>query len=423
MSLPFRLVLAPMLAVALVGCGGSSESTPDPGATSTGPQGTSGTVSVAADETSTTGASAAATGSSDATDASETGPLATCLEQQDLVGQVVQTYQESQPLVGLVVSASTEGCEPWSQAWGTADLATDEALTPQHILRAGSVTKSYTAALMLRLEEAGILGLDDTIDLWGLDIPSADEITIRQLLNHTSGLADYQANPTFVEALTADPDRVWTPAELVAYTVELGPVGAPGGTHAYSNANYVIAALVSEDATGGTYRDALYTHVLEPAGLVHTYLEGEDTWDEPTAVGYLVQADGRPQDTTGGYHGSAVWSSGALVGTGDDVRRWMETLLATDFLSAPSQAQLVEWVPAGPVSYGLGIFAVESRNVTAYGHNGAVMGFQAAALYHPHSGATVSVLQNEITVDGTGALATDPTTLATQILEALAAVE
>jgi D-alanyl-D-alanine carboxypeptidase len=296
------------------------------------------------------------------------------------------------------------------------------ALTPDHVMRIGSLTKSYTAALILKLAEEGLLTLDDPLELWGLNVPDAALITVRMLLNHTSGLNDYQYNDEFLQANMDDPERVWQPQELVDYAVALPPVGVPGDKHAYSNANYILAALIAEQAAGQGYAEALRMHVLAPGGLMHTYVEADESWAEPTATGYVVVAMGPPQETTGFYHASQTWSAGAMNATIDDLRAWIAVLLASDFLSADSQGALVDFVPAaGTKGYGLGVFAVNTADATLYGHNGAVMGFQAAAFHEPETGSTVAVIHNQLTLDVMGNLSSDPTLLALQIVETIRA--
>lgn len=344
---------------------------------------------------------------------------ARCEDLRASLEAVASTYARSESLVGLAVSVASDGCTPWSQSWGAANIAADEALTTEHVLRAGSLTKSFTAALVLKLAEDDLLTLDDSLEQWGIDLPSAAEITLRQLLNHTSGLADYQANPDFRSALMADPTREWTPQELVDLAVELGPTGLPGQIHAYSNANYILAGMVVESASGDTYADALRERVLEPGGLMHTYLEGSETWTEPTATGYAVVGDAPPEDSTGFYSPSQVWSAGAVACTVDDLREWVTVLLTSDFLAAPSQTALVELVDSpGVDGYGLGIFSIATGTGSAFGHDGAVQGFQTAALYSPATGTSVAVMHNQITLSGAGALSSTPTTLAIQLIDA-----
>jgi D-alanyl-D-alanine carboxypeptidase len=410
------------------GCGddgsGVGDAQTGTGPSATGPAEDTGTSSSGSGPADDSEGSTARASSSEDTASSTGDEAAHCDDARAIVEAAAAEYARGRKLVGLAVAFATEACDPWTGAWGLADTSTGRALTAEHVLRAGSVTKSYTAALVLKLAEDDLLALDDTLQSWGVDVPSADAITLRQLLNHTSGLADYQNNATFQAGVTADPDRVWTPQELVDFSVELGPVGVPGEAHVYSNANYVIAALIAEAAARSSYAQALRERVLAPIGLQHTFVEGHERWPDPTATGYLATVDARaPADTTGLYDASQVWSAGAIVGTADDVRTWISALLGSDFLEPDSQSELVTFVPADGADYGLGVFRIESDGVVAFGHNGAVMGFQAAAFVHPDSGTSVAVLHNQVTLTAAGGLASDPTSLALEILAAVADVQ
>lgn len=396
---------------------------------------TTGSVSTGADEDDGVGASDS-TGdppadtthddgdpTSEASSSSSGGEAARCEAVRSVADATADAYFERLGLVGMVTAVATGGCEPWTGAWGVADVSTRAALTPEHVLRAGSITKSYTAALLLKLAEDDRLALDDTLETWEIDVPSAGSITLRQLLDHTSGLADYQGNDAFFAALAVDPARVWMPQELVDLAVELGPVGTPGQSHFYSNANYVLAAMVAERATGLSWAEAVRERVLVPAGLRKTWIEGDERWTAPTATGYLVIADGRaPIDTTGQYHASQVWSAGAIVGTAEDVRGWMAALLSGELLGPQSRAELLDVVPAGGIEYGLGVFRVEQDGVVAFGHNGVVQGFQAAAFVHAGTATSVAVLHNQLTLAEGGGLASDPTALALEVIAAVAEV-
>lgn len=359
------------------------------------------------DETSTENSSTETTGE----------PTIPCDDAYAAALAAASAYRESEGLRGLSISVSVEGCEPWSEALGLANSDNSEELTTAHLLRSGSLTKSYTAALVLKLEEEGLLSLDETLSEWGIDFPEDAEITIRQLLNQTSGVAGYGANPEFVDALIADPTRVWLAQELVDYAKVLPAVDAPGEQHIYENTNYILAGLVAEAASDQSYAAALRERVLEPLGLEHTYVEGDETFSEAMATGYFEKDPDGITDTTGLYHASIFWASGAMVSTSEDTRSWIDALLATDFLSPESQDELVTFVDAWPADgYGLGIFKVVYGNVTAYGHNGAVMGFASAAYYDPSTGVTAAVIHNHLRVDEANQVEVDPTLLVFEIL-------
>ncbi len=384
------------------GSTGGAETTESGDSSSTG-EGTS------SDDSSSTGGS-----TTGADESSSTGVDQRCVDLELALRDVAGAYQTRAGILGLSVSGQSAGCEPWADVRGAAQLP-ETALTADHVLRAGSITKTFTAALLLRLADQGRLTLEDTLQDWEIDHPAAEQITIRQLLNQTSGLPDYSTSDEFSAALIADPDRIWEPQELLDYAAALPSVGVPGAAHHYANTNYVIAGLVAEAADRRDYAASLRANVLEPAGLEHTYVEGDEDWTEPTAAGYVVVAGGPPQATIGRYHASQSWSSGAVVATASDVRLFMSTLLTTDFLSPESQAALVELVD----DYGLGVFRIESGDIVGFGHNGAVMGFQAGAFYDPGTGTTVAVLQNQLNISAQGGLESDhPVALALTLLQA-----
>lgn len=410
--IPFSLLI---LAQPVLGCAtqqpvpaesgstGGAETTDSSDRSSTGGEDTS------SDDSSSTGGS-----TTSADESTSTGVDQRCVDLELALRDVADAYQTRAGILGLSVSAQSPGCDPWIQAAGVAQLP-ETALTSEYVLRTGSITKTFTAALLLRLVDQGRMTLEDTLQDWGIDLPAAEQITIRQLLNQTSGLSDYSTSDEFTAALIADPDRIWEPQELLDYAAALPSVGVPGAAHHYANTNYVIAGLVAQAADRRDYAASLRANVLEPAGLEHTYVEGDEDWTEPTAAGYLVPSGGRPLATVDRYHASQSWSAGAVVATASDVRLFMSTLLTTDFLSPESQAAMVELVD----DYGLGVFRIESGDVVGFGHNGAVMGFQAGSLYDPSTGTTVAVLQNQININAQGGLESDhPVVLALALLQA-----
>jgi D-alanyl-D-alanine carboxypeptidase len=251
-------------------------------------------------------------------------------------------------------------------------------MTVEHRLGLGSMTKSYVAALLLLLQEDGLVELDDPLSSFvsTSDVPDADVITIRQLLSHQSGIAEFQDNATFVEEVTADLGRVWSPMELVQYAIELGPTSPPGEGWHYSNTNYILAGLVAEQASGLALGEALRSRVLDPAGLEHTYFDGEETVSGPLARSYYMG-----MDLTGYPDPSWAWAAGSMVATVGDLLRWTEGLFRGPLLDEGSKAQLREWVETGgtPLEYyGLGVFLCELEAGTVVGHNGQIAGYTGA---------------------------------------------
>jgi D-alanyl-D-alanine carboxypeptidase len=304
-----------------------------------------------------------------------------CVPIREALELAAHDFVQLHGVPGIVVAASTPACPSVAAASGLADLARQVPMDSEHRLGMGSNSKSFVAALMLLLQEEGTIDLDDPLGDYvaTTDVPDADIITIRQLMTHRSGLADFQSNTAFVDALMAEPGRVWEPMELVTYAVELGPLFAPGQGWTYANTNYILVGIVAEQVTGEPLGTTLRERVLEPVGLHATYLDGEEMIEGELARGYYMGLD-----VTGYLHPSWAWASGAMVTTADDLATYMDALLRGSLLNDVSKNELVDWVSTGgtPIAhYGLGLF-LQHRDVgTIVGHNGGIPGYKAAMGY------------------------------------------
>jgi D-alanyl-D-alanine carboxypeptidase len=306
-------------------------------------------------------------------------------EIQDQLAAVLETG-----IPGVVVVASgPEG--RIAAAAGVADVGTGTPLTPAHRFRIGSVTKIFVAPLVLRLVEEGLLELD------GDAAPFAEGVTIRQLLNHTSGLDDFMGDPiAFFEPYRRDPAHRWKltandELELVLAKPRLFP---PGEGWAYHGSNYLVLRLLVERATGASLRDALRRRILEPLGLARTdFVEGSLLGD--CAHGYLppdnpiLPGGPGPVDVTEidvPFHGAG----GGIVSTAGDVVTLLRALLGGDLLSDRLRAEMLDAVDSDWVEtdrYGLGIGEIttlmgrkRSSCGAAWGHLGFSLGYIAVAL-------------------------------------------
>jgi D-alanyl-D-alanine carboxypeptidase len=265
-------------------------------------------------------------------------------------------------------------------------------LTVDHRLRIGSVTKSLTAALLLLLQEDGLVDLDAPIsDYVDTTIPNANEISTRQLLNHTSGLANYLSYPNFFDI--ADGDRVWTPAELVQLGVDLGPLFDPGGGWEYSNTNYIVAGMIAEAVSGLSFGQAVRAYILDPVGLDASYLDGEETVEGELAHGYIPG-----EDLTWSHHPSAAWAAGAMVMTVGDLAAWADALLRGSLLSEASMQQLLDFVSTGNDAspyYGLGVEMPAPLDAgSVVGHGGLFPGYTSAMGLRPDSDDVMVAISN-----------------------------
>ncbi|WP_438023687.1 serine hydrolase domain-containing protein [Sorangium sp. So ce233] len=302
---------------------------------------------------------------------------------------------EAQRLPGAAAAVSIGGCR-WLGAAGVADAEANVAMQPDDLFRVGSITKSFVAALALMLHAEGRLSLDDAVSRYVDGVPRGEQISVRQILNHTSGLFDFTSCDEFWSAAVDDPTRAWTPAELVALAASKPPYFEPGQGFAYSNTNYIVAGLLVEAASGEPVGELLRSRVLEPAELAHTYLDGAEA-----AVPGLVHGYGRSRgqlvDTTSAIDPSAAGTAGALVSTTGDLTRFYRKLLDGTLLGPAELAELTTWVdaPLGEVNgYGLGLSRRESPLGVEYGHDGSIWGFTSSSYHAIDNDASITVLVN-----------------------------
>lgn len=298
---------------------------------------------------------------------------------------------------GLVPSLSATVMVPgvggWSGAAGAADRERAVAATPGTAYAVGSITKTFAAALILRLAEEGFFGLDDPAadHLGPVAASKTNGATIRQLLGHRSGIYNFTDNPDI------DKDKPWTVEDLLALVGE--PHFAPGERFEYSNTNYLLLGLIAEVVTGGPLGELLHEYLLGPLDLERTYYGASEVVDEPFAHGYLV-ADGEYHDV---YDGSghvpfasatsAASGAGSISSTTADVGRWLYLLLSGQVLSDNSQRQMLDF--GATPSYGLGIGRWPiAPGVVALGHGGSIYGFLSTAAYVRDSGVVIVVFGN-----------------------------
>jgi D-alanyl-D-alanine carboxypeptidase len=271
----------------------------------------------------------------------------------------------------------------------------------------GSAAKNFVAALVLKLSEEGLLSLEDPISRW---LPSYNyvdgRVTIRQLLEHTSGIYNFTANQSFWDAVFRDPTRRWLPEEVLSY---IGPPDfPPGASWNYSNTNYTLLGMIAQRAARSSLSAAIRSRLLDPHGLANTFLEAEDGVPGTIAHGWFdMNGDGRYDDISGinrTSQTSATWGAGGMVSTAADVARWACLLFEGKVLSAASLSQMLTFrtvsVPPTPiVGYGLGALRALFSGREFWGHGGNMIGYTACMLYAPTERVAVALLFNQDFVD------------------------
>ncbi|RFA07127.1 hypothetical protein B7R21_16860 [Subtercola boreus] len=268
---------------------------------------------------------------------------------------------------------------------GAADLENDSPVPEDGEVRIGSASKTFTAVVVLQLVEEGLVELDTGIEQYlpgvvrgdGVD---ASAITIRQLLQHTSGL------PEYADLIAADAfavrDTYRSPRSMLDVALQR-PASFPAGErHEYSNTGYIVLGLLIEAITTRPLFEQIEARIVEPLGLDHTYLprEGERTIRGDHPKGYHVDKSGDLRDISSSDP-SWTWAAGAMVSTPSELNDFMRAVLDGTLLDEPTMKQMLTGIPTGeellPGSeYGLGIESVELTCGTAWGHSGDIPGFQ-----------------------------------------------
>lgn len=287
---------------------------------------------------------------------------------------------------GVTAAVVRDGELLWSGASGRPRDGRSP-LTASSAMVIGSVTKTFVAATVLQLAEEGRLGLDDAIrdHLPELTLLS-EEITVRQLLDHTSGLADLFNDETR-RGLEEHPERAWTSAEILASLHD--PWYAPGESWAYANTNYYLLGMLVERLTGAPLADALAERFLVPLGLEGTRI--------------LTGVEGDPLEPA---WTSIFWASGAMAATGPDLARWGDALFADGLLDAATRVEMLD--VTNDHDYGLGVQRLEVGETEGIGHTGLLNTYTTLLFHVPEQRATVALLVNRSHVDLAAMLQADP---------------
>jgi D-alanyl-D-alanine carboxypeptidase len=294
-------------------------------------------------------------------------------------------------------------------ATGMSDTARRVAMRPGDRLLSGSVGKTYVAAVALQLVEEGKLDLESPIsrylgeEPWFGRLPNARDITVRQLMNHTSGLVRYEFQPAVADVLRRDPHGTWTPERRLSYILDTQAPFAAGQGWEYSDTNYIVLGMIIERLTGRPYYDELRRRILQPLGLRNTI--PSDRRDLPGVVnGYAG-----PRNELGGYDASLAdgllainpqfeWTGGGIASTADDLARWAKLLYESRAFSATMLARMVDGVPSklgGNARYGLGAIVRDAPELgPVWGHSGFFPGYATDMAYLPNLRVSAAIQVN-----------------------------
>jgi D-alanyl-D-alanine carboxypeptidase len=296
----------------------------------------------------------------------------------------------------------------WQGTAGLADVATGVPVEADTAFSVASVSKTFTAALILALIEDGRLTLDSTARTYLPTLKINRSITVRHLLDHRSGLRDFYYNANIDHALLVKPAKVWSAARSLRY---LGPAySKPGRSWHYSNTNYLILGMLAEVVGGAPVADQLRERFFEPLGLDHTYYQSVEVPRGPVAKGYRFLGTDPTLPAIDLSDGSSVvpftsvvtasGAAGSIATTGTDLARWARALYGDGALSQASRDEMVadlyrtaRYLPG--VAYGLGVQAVDVAGRPTLGHSGRFLGARAAVRWLQRQHIGISVLTNQ----------------------------
>ncbi len=322
----------------------------------------------------------------------------------DLDAALKKSFKQS-AAPGVVAAVQTPQYT-WIRALGVADRTSEQPMTPEVYHRIGSVTKTFTATLLLQAAGDGLLSLDDTIDHYIKGVPNGDEITLRQMANMTSGVATYSETKRFDGDPGADPYKVWKLEELARIGIEDSPLFDPGTEFNYSNTNYVLLGLVLEQVMGKSIGELYRQRIIEPLDLKDTSFPdlADTSLPEPHAQGYTLQGQSsgeEPRDATD-WNASWTWTAGMMISTVDDLLAYGRALgTGKGLLSPAQQAERIDSLVSdvapfnqpplkGDYGYGLGLMKEHGW----IGHGGVLPGYNTALYYNRELDAVVAVEVN-----------------------------
>ncbi len=310
---------------------------------------------------------------------------------------------------GATVGVALANGESFGLAIGVSDRDAKTPMKPTDRMPSGSTGKTFAAAMAMQLVKDGKLSLDEKIEKyfgkepWFARVSNAKDITVRQLMNHTSGLVRYEFKKEFTDFLTANPYKVWTPEDRLAYLFDAPAPFEAGKGWEYSDTNYIVLGMIIEKITGKKFYDEARSRFIKKFKLDDTIAQ-----EGPVMKG-VVQGYAGANNPFGGKdamieNGKFIvnpqleWTGGGWASTGHDLARWAKLLYEGKAIDPAMVAMMVDGVPAklGPnVKYGLGaiIRPTQAGGVT-YGHSGFFPGYVTDMMYFPDQKIALAVQVN-----------------------------
>jgi len=317
-------------------------------------------------------------------------------------------WHKSGKFPGATLGVALPNGESFGLAVGYSDAEAKTAMRPNDRMLAGSTGKTFAASTALQLVKEGKIDLDAKVEKylgsepWFARLPNARDITVRQLMNHTSGLVRYEFKDQFTKDLTANPEKVWRPAELVSYLLDEKPPFEAGKGWDYSDTNYIVLGMIIEKVTGKKFYDEANRRVVKPLKLADTIPQ-----DGPRIKG-LIQGYAGANNPFGGKDAMITdgkfainpqfeWTGGGWASTSENLARWAKLMYEGKAFDPSLVPVMLNGVPAKlgrDAKYGLGVIIRPTAAGLTYGHSGFFPGYLTDMMYFPEQRFAVAVQVN-----------------------------
>ncbi|MDQ3021590.1 MAG: serine hydrolase [Bacteroidota bacterium] len=317
---------------------------------------------------------------------------------QSRIEQLKNTYA----LVGISAAALVPGQGIWTGASGISSSDSDD-ITSEMVFGAGSVTKNFIAAMILQLDEEDSLDINDSLGKW---LPAYTNInssaTLKQLMNHTSGIYNVTDNPNFIAAISSDLNRFWTIEEVLTGGYVLNPYFNPGAGWRYSNTNYMLLGLIIANIMETNLTALFHERFYSPYNLSGSFFEIDDSvtapfahnWADITGTGVIQDAFFLPKTALN----SSTVGAGGVISRPENLVRYSDNLFNGNIINSNSLIQMLTFRPAnisGANGYGLGTMRYTVSGRYGYGHGGNTFGYTTVMIYDPVDKISITIMMNK----------------------------
>ncbi len=294
-----------------------------------------------------------------------------------VVNNIIDSRMAAGKIPGAIVGIWEAGYETQLISKGLADISTGRVASASDRFRIASNSKMFTAMALLILADEKRIGLDDKVSKYINDFPYTDQVSVRQLANHTSGYFNYTEDPAFTAAGASNMLRRWAPREMLEYIKNRPLNFTPGTNYSYSNTNYILMGLIIETVTGQKWEDYITARIINPLMLSETSYPKDASIAGSHLKGYNVEGAATVEIVVDPSMG---WAAGGLVSTLNDMKKWLDALAAHTLISPKMFDEQMKCVmdptSNGSYEYGFGVARVWAKYI---GHTGVIPGYNSAA--------------------------------------------